>query len=101
MTVVRDIAGKDANLAVGDLSRRPGVLARDTTRRLALLEEARLVDHEHRILGSQRLDDIVAYDIAKRVSIPPTAAKDRLLPPRSRIACRFRTHPASLAPFVA
>jgi hypothetical protein len=40
MTPVRDIGGKDADLAVGDLARRPGVLARDTTRRFALLEEA-------------------------------------------------------------
>ena len=46
--LVRDIGGKHADLAVGDLARRSGVLAAHAARVLALLEKAGLVDHQHR-----------------------------------------------------
>src|SRR6202453_3700455 len=47
------------------------------------------------------LDHIAAYDIAQGIRIPIPAAQDRLLPPRARIASRFRAHPAGLALLIA
>ncbi len=38
MAAVRDIGGKDADLAGGNFAHRPGVSARNTTRCLTLLE---------------------------------------------------------------
>jgi hypothetical protein len=43
-------------------------MLRQTARRCALLEKARLVDHQHSIVIRQMLDDIVAHDIAQRIS---------------------------------
>lgn len=93
MTVLRNIGGKDADLAIGDLARRAGILTRDTARGLALLEKTGLVDHQHRILGTEHLNDRVVHDISQGVGIPPTLAEDRLLPLRTRIAGRFGAHP--------
>ena len=78
MTVARNVGGEHADLAVRDLARRTGVLTRHSARRLALLEKAGLVDHQHRIVIRQMLDDIVAHDVAQRIGIPT---------PRPRIAC--------------
>src|ERR1700678_4017164 len=47
------------------------------------------------------LDDIIAHDIAQAIGIPITAAKDRLMSPRARIAGRLRAHPAGLALLIA
>src|ERR1019366_8936140 len=47
------------------------------------LEKAGLVDHKHRIVMRQMLDDIVADDIAQAIGIPIPATQDRLLPPRT------------------
>src|SRR5271156_1238478 len=60
-----------------------------------------LVDHEHRIVICQMLDDIVAHDIAQGIRIPVPATKDRLLPPWTRIASSLRPHPAGLALLIA
>ena len=68
---------------------------------MALLEKAGLVDHKNRVVGGKRLEDIVAHDVAQPIRIPPPAAKDRLLPPRSRIASRLRAYPPGLASLVA
>src|SRR6202043_3539194 len=65
--------------------------------RLALLEKAGLVDHEHRIVIRQMLDDLIADDIAQAISIPIPATEDRLLPPRARIASCLCAHPTSFA----
>src|SRR6202521_5633718 len=85
------------DLAVRDLACRTSVLPRHSARRLALLEKAGLVDHEHRIVIRQMLDDIIADDIAQTISIPIPATQDRLLPPRTGIASCLRAHPTGLA----
>src|SRR6476620_1620152 len=90
MTVARNIGREDSDLAVRDLARRTSVLPRYSARRLALFEKAGLVDHEHRIVIRQMLDDIVAYDIAHSISSPIPATQDRLLPPWAGIASSLR-----------
>jgi hypothetical protein len=97
MTVTRNIGGEDPDLAVRDLARGTSVLPRNSARRLALFEKAGLVDHQHRIVIRQMLNDIVAHDIAQRISIPIPATQDRLLPPGASIASRLRAHPTGLA----
>src|SRR5271169_1176313 len=83
MTVARNVGSEDSDLAVRDLACGTSVLPRHSARRLALLEKAGLVDHEHRIVIRQMLDDIIADDIAQAISIPIPATEDRLLPPRA------------------
>ena len=92
------IGGEDADLAVGDLARRAGVLPADAARRLALLEEAGLVDDQHGVALGQRLERIVAHNVAQRVGIPVAAPQHRLLAPGADIAGGLRAHPARLAP---
>ena len=82
MTVARNVGSEDTDLAVRDLARGASVLPRHSARRLALLEQAGLVDDEDRIVIRQMLDDIVADDVAQSISIP-IRAQDRLLPPVS------------------
>jgi hypothetical protein len=96
--VPRRIGGEDPDLAVGDLARRAGVLPPDAARCLALLEKAGLINDQHRIRVSQRLQRVVAHDVAQRICLPAAAAKDGLLPPRPGIARRLGPHPARLAP---
>src|SRR5674476_1384566 len=96
MTVARNVGREDADLAVRDLACGTSVLPRHSARRLALLENAGLVDHEDRIVIRQMLDDIIADDIAQSIGIPITATQDRLLPPRARIASCLRPHPTGL-----
>src|SRR5450631_758393 len=86
MTVARHVGGEDADLAVRDLARRTRILPRHPAGGLALLEKAGLVDHQHRIVIRQMLNDIIADDIAQTISIPIPATQDRLLPPRTGIA---------------
>src|SRR5229473_2756809 len=97
MTVARNVGSEDSDLAVRDLACGASVLPRHSARRLALLEKAGLVDHEHRVVIRQMLDDIIAYDIAQGISIPIHATQDRLLPPWAGIASRLRAHPTGLA----
>src|SRR5206468_3352040 len=59
--------------------------------------KAGLVDHEHRIVICQVLDDIVPDDVAQGISVPIPATQDRLLPPWAGIASRLRAHPTGLA----
>ena len=101
VTARRDIAGEDADLAVGDLARRARILPRDATGRLALLQKPRLVDDENRVVVGQGFERVIAHDVAQRISIPLAATQNSLLPPRTRIASRFRPHPAGLAPLLA
>jgi hypothetical protein len=101
VAVARDIGGEYADLAVGDLAGRAGVLPRHPAGGLALLEKSGLVDHQDRILLRQRLDDIVAHDLAQRIGLPAAAAKDRLLAPRAGITGCLGPHPSGLAPFTA
>src|ERR1700741_4207395 len=97
MTVARHVGGEDADLAVRDLAGGTSALPRHPARSLAFLEKAGLVDHEHRIVIRQMLDDIIADDIAQTISIPIPATQDRLLPPRTGIAGCLRSHPTGLA----
>jgi hypothetical protein len=86
------IGGEDADLAIGDLAGRAGVLPSDAARRLALLQKAGLVDGQHRVPLGQRLKSIVAHNVAQRLGIP--VAQHRLLTPGADIASRLRPHPA-------
>lgn len=101
MAFGRNIGGENADLAVGHLAGRPGVLAPHATRRLALLEEPGLVDDQHGIVRAEMLHHILAHDVAQSIRIPPPAAQDRLLAPWSSVASRFSAHPARLAALVA
>ena len=92
------ISGEDADLAIGDLAGRPGVLPSNAARRRALLEEAGLVDDQHGVALGQRLERIVAHNIAQRVGIPVAAPQHRLLAPGTGIASGLRSHPPRLAP---
>src|SRR5450432_1304444 len=97
ITVARHVGGEDADLAVRDLAGGTSVLPRHSAGGLALLEKAGLVDHQHRIVIGQMLNDIVAYDVAQAIGIPIPATQDRLLPPRTGIASGLRAHPTGLA----
>src|SRR5882724_5584627 len=81
MAMTRNVGSEDADLAVRDLACRTSVLPRYSASRFALLEKAGLVDHQHRIVVCQMLDDIVAHDIAQGISVPIPTTKKRLLPP--------------------
>jgi hypothetical protein len=98
VALVGNIAGEDADLAVGDLARRAGVLPADPTGRLALLEEAGLVDDKNRLQIGKRFDHVVAHDIAQSIGIPAGTTKHGLLTPGTGIAGGFRPPPARLAP---
>jgi hypothetical protein len=98
MPVPRHIGREHADLAVGDLARRAGVLPRHTAGRLALLEKAGLIDHQHRVRVGQRLQRVVAHQVAQRVRLPTTTPQDGLLAPGARVSGRLRAHPARLAP---
>src|SRR3979411_3070779 len=50
MTVARNVGSEDPDLAVRDLAGGTSILPSHSARRLALLEKAGLVDHEHRIV---------------------------------------------------
>src|SRR3712207_7598848 len=65
-TLFRSVGGEHADLAVRDLARRAGVLARDAAGALALLEKAGFVDHQHRVCVGQHLQRAVAHDVAQR-----------------------------------
>src|SRR3981081_1479562 len=97
ITVARNVGSEDADLAVRNLPCPTSVLPCHAARRLALLEKAGLVDHQHRIVIRQMLDDIVAYDIAQAIRIPIPATQARLLPPRAGIASCLRAHPTGFA----
>lgn len=95
--LVRDIGCEHANLAIGDLTGRPGILPSHPARCRALLEKTGLVDHQHRVGIPQMLDDM----IAQRIGVPMPASKQGLLSPWPRIARSFCAHPAGLARFIA
>ena len=97
MAVARHIGGEHADLAIGDLAGRTGVLPADAAGRLALLEKTGLIDDQNRIIGRQVLDDIVPHDVAQRIRVPSATAQNGLLTPWPRIASRLRAHPSGLA----
>src|SRR3979409_2711653 len=101
MTVERNVGSEDSDLTVRDLTRRTSVLPRHSARCLALLEKAGLVDHEHRIVIRQVLNDIVPDDVAQGISVPIPTTQNCLLPPWPRIDSRLRAHPTGPAPLVS
>ena len=89
-----DITGENADLAIRDLARRARVLTPDAAGSLALFQEPRLVDDENRIVVGQRLQRIMAHDVAQRISVPEAATQNGLLPPRTGSpAASARIHP--------
>ena len=50
MAIPRHIDGEHSDLAIGELARRAGVLARDPARGLALFQKAGLIDNQNRVL---------------------------------------------------
>lgn len=101
MAVARHIGGEHPDLAVGDLARRPGILTPDPAGRLALLEKAGLVYHQHGIIIGQRFQGKITHDVPEIVGIPASTPENRLLSPRTGIAGRFGAHPTRLAPLFA
>ena len=99
--MARNVGGENADLAVRDLARRAGILPRYAARGFALFQKAGFVDHQHRIIAGEALDNIVAHQIAQRVRVPTVSAQKFLLPPRTRIARGLRAHPSGLAPLLA
>jgi len=65
---------------------------------LALLEKARLVDHQHGVRIGQGLDRVLTDDVAQSIRLPVTAPEHRLLTPGPRITGCLGSHPAGLAP---
>ena len=53
-----------------------------------------LVDHQQRILGAERLNDIVAHNISQGVSIPRTPPKDRRPGRRASSQCLLCSSPS-------
>jgi len=97
MTMTQYVGSEDADLTVRDLACGTSVLPRHPARRLALLEQASLVDPRAASSSAKLLDDIIADDIAQAIRIPIPAPQDRLLPPRARIASYLRAHPSAFA----
>lgn len=93
----RDVGTEHANLAVGDLAGRTGILPPNAARRMALFQKASFIDHQHRVGIAEMRGHVVSYDVTQRVRVPAFTTKHRLLSPRTSIAGRLRTHPARLA----
>src|SRR5215217_1914838 len=81
MPVPRDIGRKHADLAVGDLARRAGVLPSHAAGRLALLQKTGLVNDQNGVIRRQVFERVLAHNIAQRIGIPAAPPQDRLLPP--------------------
>jgi E4 protein len=64
---------------------------------LCPVEKTGLVDHQHRIVVCQMLNDIVAHGIAQGISVPVSTTQNRLLSPWTRITGRLRPPPTGLA----
>ena len=76
------------------------MLPRNTAGRLALLQEAGLVNDRHRVLVRPVRDDTPAHNIAQRIGIPAAPSQDRLLSPGAGSTGRFRPQPPRLAPLL-
>jgi hypothetical protein len=91
------VAQEHADLAVLDAPRRAAALALHPGRLAALLQEARLVQHQHRIRVAQVLDDVGAQVVADRVGVPAHAREEVLHAVRRRVAGGLGQLPAVLA----
>ncbi len=94
------IGGEYTDLTVRYLASRTCILTGNTTRCLALLEEACFVDDQDRIIRCEVFYDILSYDVAQLIRIPTPATQNGLLPPRAGITGRLSMHPTCLAPLV-
>src|SRR5215213_10673502 len=95
--LARDIGREYADLAVGDLARRAGVLPSHAAGGLALLQKTGLVNDQNGVIRRQVFKRIVAHNVAQSIGIPAAPPQDRLLPPGARITRCLGPHPACLA----
>ena len=72
--MARHIGGEHADLAVRDLAGRACVLAPHAARRFALLQKARLIKNQHSVRIGQRLQRVVAHNVAQRIGVPSSSA---------------------------
>src|SRR4051794_15389364 len=91
------VGQEHADLAVLDLAQGAAVLPRHPGRVPALLGEAGLVDDQHRILGAQAPDRVLAAQVAGRLLVPEHVAEHPLRAPGPGVADRLRELPAVLA----
>src|SRR3954449_9245637 len=87
------VGQEHADLTVLDLAQRAAVLPRHAGRVAALLHEAALVDDQHRVLGAQAPDRVLAAEVAGRLLVPQHVAEHPLRAPRPRVADRLRELP--------
>jgi hypothetical protein len=75
---------KDANLAVGDLSRRAAVLGLNPHRLIPFLQEPGLIDHQHGLLIRKMLDHLLPQIIAPGIGVPARRREQPLDPSGDR-----------------
>jgi hypothetical protein len=92
------VAEEDADLTVLDAARGAGILPLHARRLLALLHEAGLVQHQHRVRVAEVLDHVGPQVVADRLGFPAHPAQEVLHPVRRAVARGFRQLPAVLAP---
>lgn len=80
MSVCGGVHEVDGDLGVLDAAGRSGVLALDSNGLGALLQIARLVDHEHSVGVVQVLDHVGAYVVTDRIRVPLRAVQQVLMP---------------------
>jgi hypothetical protein len=91
-------AEEDADLAVLDPPGRACVLPLHPGRLAAFLDEAGLVQHEHRARVAQVLHDVGLQVVTDRVGVPVCPAEEVLYAIRCCITGRLGQLPAVLAP---
>jgi hypothetical protein len=74
-----------------------GVLPLHPDRVLALLQIARLINHEDRIRLGERVDNVAAQVITHRLGVPARSSKQMLQPVRSQVTAMLGDRPAVLA----
>src|SRR3954454_16035161 len=95
-TMAAGVAKENADLAVLDAPRRAGVLAVDPGRLGALLEKARLIQHQDRVVVTQVLDHIGPQIIAECIRVPVNACEELLHAVRGTVAGCLGEVPAVL-----
>jgi hypothetical protein len=93
MAMTRHVSGKHTDLAIRDLPRGARVLPCHAARCFALFQETSFVDHQHRTVVRQMLDNT----LAQRIGIPPIPPQKRLMAARIRIAGGLRASTLSCA----
>lgn len=101
VALIRHVGDDHADLVAGDLAGRACMLAMYATGRLALLQEAGLVDDQHRLRIGQALHRVGVHHIARGICIPAPKAEDRPLTPGTNVTRRFGPHSPGLASLVS